>query len=74
MLSQASEIHFSVGTHRVFSLRHADSSTLWCGISSLKEVVGRAGFEPATLEITEYETQYNSRCKRDIIAGLDYRP
>ena len=34
-------------------------------------VVGRAGFEPATFDSDESVTQSDSRCKRDIIAGLD---
>jgi hypothetical protein len=37
-------------------------------------MVGRAGFEPATFESGEHKAQPVSRCKRDIIAGLDYRP
>ena len=37
-------------------------------------MVGRAGFEPATFESGEHKAQPASRCKRDIIAGLDYRP
>ena len=36
--------------------------------------VVRAGFEPATLESKKQEASMVSRCKRDIIAGLDYRP
>ncbi len=36
--------------------------------------MGRAGFEPATFESEEHKAQPVSRCKRDIIAGLDYRP
>jgi hypothetical protein len=55
-------------------LRHTHSSTLWFGIGKFLEVVGRAGFEPATLEFKEHKASIVSRCKRDIIAGLDYRP
>jgi len=37
----------------------------------LKGMVGRAGFEPATFDSDESEARSDSRCKRDIIAGLD---
>lgn len=42
--------------------------------NSRKLMVGRAGFEPATLETKKHRASLGSRCKRDIIAELDYRP
>jgi hypothetical protein len=57
--------------HRYSSVRQANDKDTLEFFGDVKRVVGRAGFEPATFDSDEELTQSDSRCKRDIIAGLD---
>jgi hypothetical protein len=58
----------STGTH---PLNGQVTEVLLNSLAICRRMVGRAGFEPATFDSNECITRLDSRCKRDIIAGLD---